>query len=98
MGSLHVEFVKPSFRRFANFSDRLEEPAIQTLFAKDAVERVVMPILPWTPGIDAADLDLAIFDPFLDLLCDELRDVVHHEEAMNSHIFVGSNCTFNPRS
>jgi hypothetical protein len=43
-----------------------------------------MSVLPRAAGIDGANLDLAIFDPFLDLLCDELTDVVHHEGAMTS--------------
>ncbi len=38
MGSLKVVFVKPMLRCFARFSDRLEEPAIQTSVSKDAVE------------------------------------------------------------
>jgi hypothetical protein len=38
MGSLHIVFVKPGFRCFASFSDRLKEPAIQAVISEDAVE------------------------------------------------------------
>jgi hypothetical protein len=35
MGSLHIAFVEPCFRCLASFSNRLEEPAIQTSVSKD---------------------------------------------------------------
>ena len=52
MGSLNVVFVKPCFRCFASFSNRLEEPAIQAAISEDAVESFVVSGLSptsWTP-------------------------------------------------
>ena len=76
MGSLYLVLLKPGFQRFPCFPNRFEEPPIQTSISEDAVEALVMPILPGAPGVDEADADLTIFDPVLDLLRYEFGTVV----------------------
>ncbi len=50
MGSLRIVFLKPMLRCFPSFSDRLEEPTIQTSVSEDTVERFVMSVLPRASG------------------------------------------------
>ena len=76
MGSLHVVFLKPVFRGFSCFSNRFKEPAVQATVSKDAVERLVMSVLPRTSRLDETYSDAPILDPSLDLLRNELRPVV----------------------
>ncbi len=84
MGSLHVVFVEPRFRCFPSLADRLEEPAIETPVSEDAVERLVMSVLPRASRIDEARVDAAILDPLLELLRNELRTVVALDRGRSS--------------
>jgi hypothetical protein len=76
MGSLGVVFLKPMLRGFSCFTNRLEEPAVQATVSKDTVERLVMSVLPRTSGLDETNAYSLIFDPFLDLLRNELGTVI----------------------
>ena len=84
MGSLHVVFLKPVFRGISCFSNRFKEPAVQATVSKDAVERLVMSVLPRTSRLDETYSDAPILDPSLDLLRNELRSVVALERLVMS--------------
>ena len=84
MGSLDVVFLKPMLRGFSCFTNRLEEPAVQATVSKDTVERLVMSVLPRTSGLDETNAYSLIFDPFLDLLRNELGTVSAVHRPRNS--------------
>src|SRR5690554_830786 len=71
-----VVLIEPSLDDFPGLSDRAEPPAVQTAIAENAVEALVVPILPWASRGDVVCLHALLCEPLPHGLCHELRAVI----------------------
>jgi hypothetical protein len=65
--ALLVVFIEPLIDHTSSFGNRIERPAIETTILEDAVETLVMSVLPRAARIDEMSLDAALFKPRGDL-------------------------------
>ncbi len=81
---LFVAFRSPALDDEPHFPKRRKDPAAQAAIPWDALERLVVALLPGTPRIDALRVDPMIFDPVLNVLSNEFRTVVALDDTRSA--------------